>query len=105
VAEPRWLERRGDAAEGERRKRPNWWDTRKGILDKGIELGIPAPAGRGPEHVGPVHGRGVGGKAGDGPWWDDTSVAYPIAVKLRDGDGIDLAQLATAALRKEGEHA
>lgn len=81
----------------------DWWESKKGLLDKGIELGIPAPADEHPNTWASFKAS-VWVKAGDGPWWDHTSVAYPMAVKLRDG-GMDLGQLATAALRKEKAHA
>jgi hypothetical protein len=53
----------------------HWWDTGKGIMDKGIELGMSAPANA----EGPAFWEFTGlvwAKMGDGPWIDDKMQAY-----------------------------
>ena len=62
-----------------------WWNSAKGILDKGIELGMPGPA----EASGVAFLRytaAVWLEAGDGPWVDERGSAYPFYVRLRNGE-------------------
>lgn len=63
----------------------NWWESRQGLLDKAIELGIPAPADTPQAFL--AFKAAVWVAAGDGPWWDNTDTAYQLAVRLRDGNG------------------
>jgi uncharacterized protein YdaU (DUF1376 family) len=65
-----------------------WWQGGpKHWLDKGLELGLPAPPQPVADH--PMEFRrfraDVIVAAGDGPWWDDKDSAYPLAVRLRAG--------------------
>jgi hypothetical protein len=92
-----WLNRDGwndevmpDAANGEG---GNWWDTRTGTERKGEELGLEVPARADSSEA--VHAwnrfmAAVWVECGEGPWWDKASVAYPIACRMRDGDGSHL---------------
>jgi uncharacterized protein YdaU (DUF1376 family) len=61
-----------------------WWASRQGLLDKAVELQVPAPADDHPETFRRFKAS-VWVAAGDGPWWDDKDTAYVLAVKLRDG--------------------
>lgn len=61
-----------------------WWETGQGIMDKGIELGLPAPASR----EGPPFWEFtamVWIKMGDGEWIDDKMQAYRYFTRMRDG--------------------
>jgi hypothetical protein len=61
-----------------------WWESRKGILDKGIAMGLPAPAAdEGPPFW--EFTAMVWLKAGDGPWLDEKMQAYRYYRRLRDG--------------------
>jgi uncharacterized protein YdaU (DUF1376 family) len=83
--------------------RADWWDSKQGLLDKGMHLGIPAPADEHPNTWAQFKAA-VWVAAGEGPWWDKTSVAFPIAVRLRDGGGA-VAAAVLAGLRKEPANA
>lgn len=74
------------AATDAKGQKADWWESKKGLLDKGLQLAIPAPAD---EHANTWASfkASVWVAAGDGPWWDQSSVAYPIAVRLRDQGG------------------
>lgn len=63
----------------------NWWESRQGLLDKAIELDIPAPADTPQAFL--AFKAAVWVAAGDGPWWDHKDTAYGLAVRLRDGNG------------------
>lgn len=76
----------------------DWWESKSGLLDKGVQLGIPAPADEGANTWAQFKAN-VWVAAGDGPWWDKTSVAYPIAVRLRD-QADDVVAAVTGALRR-----
>jgi uncharacterized protein YdaU (DUF1376 family) len=81
----------------------NWWDTKRGVLDKGVALCIPGPADDSPKAWFDFMAA-VWVAMGEGPWWDKTSVAYPIAVRLRD-QGSEVTATVLAGLKKEVEHA
>lgn len=78
----------------------NWWESKTGLTQRGAELDVAAPEGDHPFEWAKFKAR-LWVAAGDGPWWDHTSIAYPIAVKLRDG-ATDLAQLVTKNLGARG---
>jgi hypothetical protein len=80
----------------------DWWESKSGLLDKGLQLGIPAPADEG-ANTWAQFKAAVWVAAGEGPWWDRTSVAYPIAVRLRD-QGNKLANTVLAGLGKGVPH-
>jgi uncharacterized protein YdaU (DUF1376 family) len=62
-----------------------WWNTAKGILDKGMEMGLPGPAdASGMPFL--RHTAAVWMAAGDGPWIDEKSTAYQFYVRLRNGE-------------------
>jgi uncharacterized protein YdaU (DUF1376 family) len=62
-----------------------WWNSAKGIMDKGVELGLP-----GPQETSGVpflrYTAAVWLEAGDGPWIDERSTAYQFYVRLRNGE-------------------
>lgn len=62
-----------------------WWNSRQGIMDKGLELGLP-----GPSDLSGVpflrYTASVWLAAGDGPWIDERSTAYGFYVRLRNGE-------------------
>lgn len=65
-----------------------WWQSRSGLLQRGLELGLPAPPKPEEDPGGQAWRRFVAAvwvRSGDGPWWDEHDAAYPLAVKLRDG--------------------
>lgn len=62
----------------------NWWESRTGLMDKAIELVLPAPPDACNPHQWMAFKAAVWNAAGDGPWWDHTDTAYPLAVKLRN---------------------
>jgi uncharacterized protein YdaU (DUF1376 family) len=62
-----------------------WWETRQGIFDKGVELGIPGPVDEHPTTFIRFKASVWVAAGHDGPWWDKTDTAYDYAVKLRDG--------------------
>lgn len=88
-----WLNRDGwndevstSPGAGDSDKPGAWWNTAKGILDKGLELGLPAPH----DTVGVPflrHTAAVWLEAGDGPWIDERATAYQFYVKMRNGEG------------------
>lgn len=101
----KWLaqEAADDAARGGDGQSTLWWESKSGLLDKGMHLQIPAPADEHPKAW--LHFKAaVWVAAGEGPWWDKTSAAYPMAVRLRDEGGAVAAAI-VAGLRKEPVHA
>lgn len=87
-----WLNREGwndevatSPAGGDADKPGTWWNSRQGIMDKGLELGLP-----GPSDLSGVpflrYTASVWLAAGDGPWIDERSTAYQFYVRLRNGE-------------------
>lgn len=77
----------------------DWWESKTGLLDKGMQLGIPAPADESANNWAQFKAN-VWVAAGDGPWWDKTSIAYPIALRMRD-QGSELAATVLTGLKGE----
>jgi uncharacterized protein YdaU (DUF1376 family) len=84
-----WLNREGwndippaAAADG---KAGQWWDSRVGIEKQGMGFGLPAPP-RDNDAAWFEFMAAVWLAAGDGPWIDESSRAYPIFKRLRNGD-------------------
>lgn len=75
----------------------DWWATRSGVVDRGAQLGLDAPGDEASAWF-PFMAQ-VWVAAGDGPWWDKTSVAYPLAVRMRD-EGNAVASAALGGLRR-----
>jgi uncharacterized protein YdaU (DUF1376 family) len=104
----KWLaqEAADDAARAATRpdgQRTDWWETKTGLLDKGLQLSIPAPADEHP-NAWLQFKANVWVAAGDGPWWDKTSAAYPIALRMRD-QGNAVAATVLAGIVKGVPHA
>lgn len=74
-----------------------WWSTKTGVLDRGAQLGIDPPGDRPADWF--QFMAAVWVAAGDGAWWDKTSVAYPIAVRMRD-NAAAVAGTVMAGLRR-----
>jgi uncharacterized protein YdaU (DUF1376 family) len=81
-----------------------WWETRQGIFDKGVELGIPGPVDDHPTTFIRFKASVWVAAGHEGPWWDKTDTAYDYAVKLRDGGNAVAAQV-MAGLRQGAPHA
>lgn len=62
-----------------------WWMSKPGLLAKGLELQVPAPADESP-HAFRQFKAAVWVEAGDGPWWDEHDTAYALAVQIRNGE-------------------
>lgn len=64
-----------------------WWDSRQGIMDKAMQLGLPGPTQ--PQLDSPnewlAYVAGVWLAAGDGPWIDERATVYRFYVRLRNG--------------------
>ena len=63
-----------------------WWESKSAILAKGLELVIPAPADSS-DAAWYEFMAAVWVAAGDGPWINPESRAYPIYKRLRNGGG------------------
>jgi uncharacterized protein YdaU (DUF1376 family) len=65
-----------------------WWSGRSGIIQKGLEFGLPAPppADQDPDNQQWFRFQAsVWFKAGEGPWIEPGSRSHPLYRKLRDG--------------------
>ena len=89
-----WLNRQGwndtppaaPAAAGDSGSAP-WWSTRTGVVRKGEELGMTAPAADCPPSEWFVFQASVWLRCGEGEWVDRTSVSYALYLKMLNESG------------------
>lgn len=75
-----------------------WWESKTGLTERGQQLGLEVPADEHPNAWLRFKAQ-VWVLAGDGPWWDKTSVAYPIALRMRE-EGSAVTSLVAGGLRR-----